>query len=119
MRILTIKLRIILLAVLAAFLVIGFSGCYMEDDMIAAETPNAKQPSFMVDGVLYYTTGTRVIIEADENDHLGTITSVVSIDRWPTANDQANIPYEGSPYVAYEDGMALWMEDQWIYFEPI
>jgi len=80
-------------------------------------TPNTQHPSIMINNTMYYMTGRSVTIDANEEDYYGVITSVVASSEKPTKNGQANIAYEGAPYVEYQDGFALLMYDEWIYFE--
>lgn len=113
--------------VLIVVLLIGIGGCITSNtqntpdasdkDNLPSSVPNTQQPSFMVDDVLYYSTGLKVSISVAESDYLGKITSVVSITEKPTKNGQANIPYEDAPYVKYQDGLALLMDKDWIYFK--
>ena len=75
-------------------------------------------PAIMVNDVLYYmSAGKALSIEVDESGYLGEITSVVSISGLPTENNQANIPFEGAPYIKYQEGLALLMDDEWRLFE--
>ena len=120
-------------ATLALFLVgiLGLVGCNSIDDMksdrvitplpssdeIITPPPSTLPPSIMVDDVLYYLAGYTVAIDVKEDEYLGLITSTVSLSFMPSKNGQSNYAPKGAPYVKYEDGMAVFMDDSWIYFE--
>lgn len=82
-------------------------------------SPNAMPPSMMVDGILYFSTGTQMSIEVEETEYLGKIISVVDITELPTEHGQANIPFYDAPYIKCHEseGFALLMDGKWILFE--
>ena len=71
----------------------------------------------MVDQIIYYSTGRAIRLDVSEDAYLGKITSVVGISELPTKNNQANIPYDGAPYARYLEGLAVLMDEEWIFFE--
>ena len=86
-----------------------------------AHIPNAMPPAIMVDDVLYRvseTTRGALKIEVSEDEYLGFTTSVVPASEIPRENGQANAIAVGSPYIKYEDGIAvLWYDNKWHLFE--
>ena len=84
--------------------------------------PNTPPPAFMLNDILYYSTGREIYIEVDEADYLGrTISS--SLSELPSKNGEANLVFDGAPYVKYKEGYAILMDtdldgtDEWIRYE--
>lgn len=107
---------------LCAFLILCvplllFVGCGAKESKDTPDTPNAKPPAIMVNSTIYYSTGKEIVIEIDESEFLGHISSVISIAKLPSEDGQANIPYEGAPYAKYQEGIVVLMDDVWIFFE--
>ena len=80
--------------------------------------PNQATPSFIVNRVLYFTTGLSLDIEASEKDYEGRITTSVDSTKLPTEDNQTNqLYYMDNPYVKYEDGYALLTKEGWVFFK--
>jgi len=97
-------------------LLIGFSGCRMEDASqvtqqpissgVQKETlPNVCPPSVMINGKMYRDWSLQPLVEPKEigeEEILGYITSIVSISTIPTKNDEANYPNAlNAPYARW------------------
>lgn len=84
--------------------------------------PNTPPPAFMLDDILYYSTGREVSIEVDEADYLGRTISI-DISEFPSKNGQANILFESAPYVKYQEGIVILFDtdldgtDEWTLYE--
>ena len=113
----TVTLKRHLIYVFLLLLIIGNGGCKAETIQNGISQPNAFPPSFLVDGVLYCSTGVEVDIDEDKSERLGEITSVGDAFKKPTQNGQANIAVKDAPYVKHQDGIALLWDGKWILFE--
>ena len=141
----------IIIRIMSVIIMLGLTGCAANDVIDTTQQPNSPQtpssdtqktppppddpspnafpPSFMVDDVLYIDTGIIILLEIDESESLGRITSVGDLYSRPTENGQANIEVYDAPYVAYTlkyarypgmrlEGLALLIAGNWTYFEP-
>jgi hypothetical protein len=86
-------------------------------DEIITMPPSTLPPSIMVDDVLYYLAGNTITIDIEEDEYLGIVTSKVGLSFFPSKNGQSNFAPEGTPYIKYEDGLAVFMDDRWVFFE--
>lgn len=78
----------------------------------------ARRPMIMVDGILYLDTGKEVAGNVDDSAILGQITSAVSVSEKPAEHGQCNFDSGvGAKFSAYEDGMAVFLENRWFFFE--
>ncbi|MEG0320997.1 MAG: hypothetical protein RR606_02270, partial [Oscillospiraceae bacterium] len=87
-------------------------------DVADTVAPNAMRPMVMVNGVLYLDTGKEVPTKVKDSAILGEITSSASASEKPTKNGQCNFGSGvGAKYAAYEDGMAVFLDYKWFFFE--
>ncbi|MCL1817039.1 MAG: hypothetical protein FWG43_05495 [Clostridiales bacterium] len=98
------------------------SGCTSTINELPGPTisnaPAALPPSVMVNNTLYFYTGRIIFFDTAEYECLGTITSVVTLSQMPSENGQSNMfNIVDAPYVVYEDGLALFWDDEWHFFE--
>ncbi|MEG1883722.1 MAG: M56 family metallopeptidase [Clostridia bacterium] len=78
---------------------------------------NDMRPMIMVDGVLYLDTGKEVAKNVDNSAIIGEITSAAFVSEKPTENGQCNFNSGvGAKYAAYEDGMAVFLNNKWFFF---
>jgi hypothetical protein len=103
------------LIVLTALLCLSLLwGCEKE-----AQTPNTNPPSLVYGGELYRSTGREIAAEIDESAVVGWISSVVKGDQLPEEEGQANFPAQDAPYARCEEGLAVLIENEWVYFEGV
>ena len=76
-----------------------------------------RRPMIMVDGVIYLDTGKQMPVEMEESAFLGTITSSVDGSEMPTQNGESNFGCEGAPYAYLDDGLAVLLDNEWVFFE--
>lgn len=83
-----------------------------------AETIEAQPtPAVLIGNYTYYWTGIEVK-ELPDRGVSGHICSVVPATSMPTRRDEANIGAEDAPYIYLDDGIALLLNGQWIFFKP-
>lgn len=70
-----------------------------------------------VDGTLSCFTDEAINQSFNEDEIRGTITSPTTLSTMPTENDQANVFYQDAPYTSFDDGLTVYMNEQWICFE--
>ena len=74
------------------------------------------RPAIMVDGILYWSTGVPAAEAVDEGD-VRTVTSY--INTVPEMDGQTNFSQDLSArYAMTSQGLAVWMDGEWILFEP-
>ena len=74
------------------------------------------RPAIMVDGILYWSTGVPAAETVDEGD-VRTVTSY--INTVPEMDGQTNFSQDLSArYAMTSQGLAVWMDGEWILFEP-
>ncbi len=100
------------------------SGPIGQPDDGASAPPAAPQTVadalvIMVDGHLYFSMGGALAAEPSRQELLGEITSTVPAGTLPRQDGQANFLCSGAPYARFESGMALLLNDEWIYFAPV
>ncbi len=71
----------------------------------------------MVEGDIYLDTGKQMPVEMEDAAILGTITSSVEGSETPKQNGQSNFGCEGAPYAFLDDGLAVLLENEWVFFE--
>lgn len=74
-------------------------------------------PAVLIGNYTYYWTGIEVK-ELPERGISGRIGSIVPATSMPTHRDEANIGDENAPYIYLDDGVALYLNGQWIFFKP-
>lgn len=79
----------------------------------------AQLPAVMVQGRLYYSMGSVLAAEPAEGDLIGSIGSVVPSGTLPQQELQANFRCMGAPCARYGSGVALLLENGWVYFAPV
>lgn len=112
-----IKKYVCFLSFLTLLCFMGCTGCSSDKEDDSVESPNALVPSIMVNDVIYYTTGKEVIIDIEEDEYMGRISSIIPIKELPSKNGQANIPFKNAPYAVYQDGIIILMDNAWILFK--
>lgn len=88
------------------------------DEMVASSSSDGDYPaSIMVNDTIYYYTYEDIAeSEINEEDIIGYTVSYS--DTLPTQNGETNFLRDtGSPYVEYENGIALFFEGKWGLFE--
>ena len=68
---------------------------------------------------LWVNTGGVVVLEDEELEIIGEVTSIIGRFDWPKENNQANFDIEGSKYAYYEDNLVINIEDDWILFSRL
>lgn len=96
--------RIAKLLILIACIVCVFTACGQQPDGI---WPMALR----VDGQVYLCY--EEVIEVEDVEILGYITSIVEINQGPEEDDQANFPCLNQPYGTYEGRMLIYYDDNW------
>ena len=88
-----------------------------QNEQLQTNAPNTYLPSIMINNTLYLLSGKeKSVIEINENDYIGKITSVVPLTQIPIENEQANIDIEGSPYAEYQNGIVVLWNEEWTLF---
>ena len=99
--------------ILLFLFLLSLIGC----DADTADTPNVLAPTVMINDVLYYSTGCN--IQINDTSVTGYIASTVRATEFPTQNDQANIDCLNAPYCVTEEGIAVFINSNWILFEEL
>ena len=86
---------------------------------VIRQTETDLRPMIFAGGAVYMDTGRSVPAEIDGSAILGTITSAVSGDEYPTEEGQSNFGCEGSRYALFEVGIVVELGGEWFYFEPL
>ena len=74
------------------------------------------RPAIMVDGILYWSTGVPAAETVDEG---GVRTATSYINTVPEMDGQTNFSQDLSArYAMTSQGLAVWMDEEWILFEP-
>lgn len=74
------------------------------------------RPAIMVDGILYWSTGVPAAETVDEG---GVRTATSYINTVPEMDGQTNFSQDLSArYAMTSQGLAVWMDGEWILFEP-
>lgn len=105
--------------ILLIFLVLLTSvGCSNVSN-VEVETPNTMPPSIMVDGEIYYATGSDIPIEVDESA-IKTVTSVITGIKLPSKDGEINFPIQDAKYAKINDSeeyVVVMMNEEWVKFE--
>ena len=86
---------------------------------VEVETPNTMPPSIMVDGEIYYDTGSDIPIEVDESA-IKTVTSVITGIKLPSKDGEINFPIQDAKYAKINDSeeyVVVMMNEEWVKFE--
>jgi beta-lactamase regulating signal transducer with metallopeptidase domain len=107
--------RVIIIAsvILAAVLIVGFA----MDRVSEVIEKWDRRPMIMVEGQIYMDTGKQIEAKIDASTVIGAITSSIDGTQKPTQNGESNFGCEGARYAFYNDGLAVLLEDKWMYFE--
>ena len=109
------------------------------DDIAPAEAPAAEAsyapsvsyedevyPAIMHNGIIYFFTGKQLETDLSEEEILGEVISVVSSDKYPSEEGQANFDILGSVYTKIiiadnrsQEDLAVLIDNEWILFEPL
>jgi len=104
-------------------MIVSLYGCCKCEEKKEADSipsdPNCSPPMLMVEGQLYFVTDERLDIEVEETDYLGRITVYVGLNTTPKNDGEASLPYCGSPYIKYKEGVAVRLADKWIFFKKL
>ncbi len=71
----------------------------------------------MVEGEIYLDTGKQMPVEIVDEAIIGTITSSVEGSEKPSENGQSNFGSEGAPYAYLDDGLVVFLNNEWTFFE--
>ena len=73
----------------------------------------------MVNGQLY--RGTALVLEpsVSSTERLARIAATVAAEELPTADGQANFDAAGAPYLYWRSGLAVLLDGEWRFFEPV
>ncbi len=121
-KMITMKRFLALVMALALLILAACADEFAPGSSLPSPAPNTPPPAFMLDDILYYSTGREVFIEVDESDYLGRTISI-SLSELPSENGQANLVFDGAPYIKYQEGYAILMDtdldgtDEWILYE--
>jgi len=83
-------------------------GCNTQKDIpeqpedVYPAVPYDMHPAIMVDGELYFSTGTILAIEVDESV-IQTVSSVTSPSKLPTKDGEINFPFPDAKYAVITD----------------
>ena len=94
-------------------------GSMTEAEQESAVPDMTQLPVVMVQGRLYYSMGSVLAAEPAEGDLIGSIGSTVPSGTLPQQELQANFPCTGAPCARYGSGIALLLEEGWVYFAPV
>lgn len=83
----------------------------------SAEEINDLRPMIMVDGEIYLDTGKKLSVEIDESSIIGKTDPAVSSTEKPTQEGQTNFGLEGADYAYFDDGIAVLVNNEWVFFE--
>ena len=83
----------------------------------SVEAEPRPTPAVLIGNYTYYWTGLEVK-ELPEGGYSGRIGSVVPATAMPTHKDEANVGSPDAPYIYLDDGVALLLDGQWIFFRP-
>ena len=86
---------------------------------VMRQTQTDLRPMVFAGGAVYLDAGRSVPAEIDASAILGTITSAVPADEYPTKEGQSNFGCEGSRYALFEEGLVVEIGGEWFYFEPL
>jgi beta-lactamase regulating signal transducer with metallopeptidase domain len=89
---------------------------YLES-LIASASAGDRRPMLMVGGILYFDTGRQLPAEVDESAVLGTVASSVSQSEAPSRDGQSNFGKIGAKYAYFENGVAVLIDGEWVFFE--
>lgn len=76
-----------------------------------------RRPMLMVNGEIYMDTGKQMSADFDDMTMLGSITSSIGQSEMPKQNGESNFGLVGAPYLYWDDGLAVKLNDKWYYFE--
>lgn len=83
-----------------------------------AKDAAAAERLLMVNGRLYRATALTVEPSADGGDRTVCIETVIPAGEIPSQNGQANFDAQGAPLVYWRSGVAVLLDDVWVFFEP-
>lgn len=96
-------------------LTVLFTACAVNAD--AAVEVKPQPPAALIGNYTYYWTGIEVR-ELPPREISGRIGSVVPATAMPTHPNEANVGSPNAPYIYLDDGVALLLDGQWIFFKP-
>jgi hypothetical protein len=99
--------------IIACLLLFFFTAC-----MLTTAESNAAEPAVRAFDTVYCWSGHAFYRTPDESEYSGRIQSVVPETEKPAENNEANVPCKDAPFVLLDDGIALLLDGQWIFFKP-
>lgn len=72
----------------------------------------------MVDDTLFVESNYTIDDYLGDPNTMDTISSSVELEETPSENGQSNFECLGAPYTPYGEGVAVFLDDTWIYFVP-
>lgn len=100
--------------------------CLPEEEIIGTDsTPNTAADGsgaellLLVNGRLY--RGTALVLEpsVSSTERLARIATTVAAEELPAAEGQANFDAAGAPYLYWRSGLAVLLDGEWRFFEPV
>ena len=82
-----------------------------------AREPADHRPMFMAGGNLYMDTNQEIPAQLAGSAIAGRITSATDASSLPAQNGESNFGAVGAPYAQYADGMIVYLNERWIFFE--
>ncbi|MDO4733485.1 MAG: hypothetical protein Q4B50_08255 [Bacillota bacterium] len=79
----------------------------------------ASDGKIMVGGKVYIESNVVLHDFYGDMDAMDTITSFVDLSETPTEEGQSNFDSVGAPYIRYGNGLAVYLDEMWIYFMPM
>ncbi len=91
---------------------------FAEESAVAGGT-DVSAMLLMADGRLY--RGTALVLQPDfgAGARLDSIADCIEADGVPSADGQANFAAEGAPFARWRSGLAVLLDGEWRYFEPV
>jgi predicted transcriptional regulator len=89
---------------------------YLESLIVSASADD-RRPMLMVGGILYFDAGRRLPAGIDESAALGAVASSVDQSEAPSRDGQSNFGKIGAKYAYFENGLAVLINGEWMFFE--
>lgn len=80
------------------------------------ELTEDSQEMLMVNNKIWYSTQKEILIDPDEDEILGTITSTIEEEQIPKVNDQSNFGEVGSQYSRFDEYLLVNLGGKWVLF---
>jgi len=97
--------------------VMALAGCGRSQDApTAPTTPNTYLPTIMYDGKLYHLNSKGIVVDVDQAEIIGYVSSTVPLSQLPAENGQANFGDTDTPYAMTDLGLAVMFNSEWTLF---